>query len=76
MHLSKPAWGFSLLVAGDPGLKVNGARALIQRLELLPPGADHIDFAHFLAIHEILKGALAASAQVQQQPVPVGLRVR
>ena len=60
----------------NPGLKVDGARALIQRLELLPPGADHIDFAHFLAIHEILKGALAASAQVQQQPVPVGLRVR
>ena len=60
----------------NPGLKVDSARALIRRLELLPPGADHIDFTHFLAIHEILKGALAASAQVQQQPVPVGLRVR
>ena len=46
------------------------------RLELLPPGTDQIDLAHFLTIHEILKGALAASAQVQQQPVPVGLRVR
>ena len=46
----------------NPGLKIDGASALVQRLELVPPGTDQIDYAHFLAIHEILKGALDAGA--------------
>ena len=47
----------------NPGLKVDGAKALIKRLELFPAGSDSVDFAAFLAIHEILKGALAAQAR-------------
>jgi hypothetical protein len=46
----------------NPGLKIDGASALVQRLELVPPGTEQIDYAHFLAIHEILKGALDAGA--------------